>query len=259
MHTPYRSRLVGTALLAMALAGSLALAGCTAAQSVPTATPTKVSTADWPTADLYHEGRSTVALVLPAGARTLHVDFTCTSGLYSISPDLGMDDRSGSCGGAQSFDFDVTTASPGRRVTVDVVVPDDTRFAAALRFSPRPVAPNPVTKKQCTALTPIIEAYWNADQGHDHGDVSDAQWSAQTAQAKADLTALATEAKAQSESTSLLSTVIPQLADWLTGAGDRPGGILHPQLGDFTAANALAGQICTANGTPIAIHSKYGG
>jgi hypothetical protein len=46
---------------------------------------------------------------------------------------------------------------------------------------------------------------------------------------------------------------------WLSGAGDHPGGYIHAPLGDFTAAESLAGQICEANGTPITVHGAYGG
>ncbi|MCI0156276.1 hypothetical protein KNO15_06150 [Leifsonia shinshuensis] len=245
------------AVTGLAVAG---LAGCTGASNAHTPSPTvSVSTADWPTAQVYQEGRATEALVLPSGARTLHVDFTCTYGLYSVSVETGIDTRAGSCGGAQSFDFDVSKLAPGTRVAVDLVVPDGTRLAATLRFSAHRFAPDPATKRQCAALAPIIEAYFNADQGFDHGDVDVAQWTQKTVTAKADLTALAARATADGAGSGLLGTVLPRLADWLTGAGDHPGGILHAAPGDFAAANDLASQICNANGTPMVIRSDYGG
>ncbi len=241
----------------LAVAG---LTGCTGVSNAHTPSPTpSVSTADWPTAQVYQEGRATETLPLPSGARSLHVDFTCTYGLYSVSVDVGMNTRSGSCGGAQSFDFDVSTATPGTRVDVDLVVPDGTRLAAALRFSTHRFAPDPATKRQCAALAPIVEAYFNADQGYDHGDVDEAQWTQKTVTAKADLTALAARATANGAASGLLGTVVPTLADWLAGAGEHPGGLLHAAQGDFTAANELASQICDANGTPMVIRSDYGG
>lgn len=252
-----RHRITTAAAALLILAG---MTGCSTVPSPPTATPRPaVSTADWPTAQLYHTGRTTATLELPAGARSLHVEFSCTYGLYAVRPSLQADTRSGMCGGAQSFDFDVSRVAQGTHVAVDLVVPDGTRLAATLRYSTQPFRPDATTRKQCAALSAITEAYWNADEGHDHGDVTDAQWVQQTATAKTDLEALAASSAKDGASSGLLGTVIPELAAWLTGDGDHPGGILHAPLGDFTAADALAGQICSANGTSIAITSKYGG
>lgn len=247
------------AVAAVLLTG--ALTACTAAAPAHTATPTgAVSTADWPTARLYHTGRTDIELVMPSGARTLHVDFSCTAGLYAVAPAVGgIDTRSGSCGGAQAFDFDLGTTAAGSRVRVDFSVPNDTRFVAALRFSLRPFTPDAATKQQCSALAQITEAFWNADQAVEHGDLTDAGWAEKTDPAKAKLTALSDAAQRDGAAAGLLGPVIPQLASWLTGDGDHPGGMLHAPLGDFTAADALAGQICSANGTPMAIHSSYGG
>lgn len=75
-----------TTTIAIAAISTAALSGCTAARSASTSTPTPVSTADWPTAQLYHEGPATADLVLPTGAKSLHVDFSCLGGLYTISP-----------------------------------------------------------------------------------------------------------------------------------------------------------------------------
>lgn len=248
-----------TTTVAVAAIAAAALSGCTAAGSASTSTPTPVSTADWPTAQLYHEGPATAELVVPTGAKSLHVDFSCTGGLYTVSPATGIDSRSGMCGGAQSFDFDVTAVAPGTHLRVDISVPADSRLTADLRYSTRTFAPDRTTRTQCAALSSITEAYTNADAGHDAGDVTDAQWSEQTAKAKTDLTALAATARAHPEKAGLLGPVIPQLAEWLTGNGDHPGGFAHAPLGDFTAADALVGQIYSANGTPIVVNAKYGG
>lgn len=250
-----------SALAASAVLVTVALTACTAAAPARTPAPTApVSTADWPTARLFHVGRSTVELEMPTGARSLHVDFSCTAGLYAVAPALGgMDTRSGTCGGAQSFDFDLGHTYPGTRVRVDLTVPDDARFAAALSFSPRAFVPDQATKKQCAELSAITEAFWNADQAHDHGDLTDAGWAQKTGDAKARLAALSEAAQREGAAAGLLGPVIPQLAAWLTGDGDRPGGLEHAPLGDFTAADSLAGQICESNGTPIAVNSAYGG
>ncbi|MEY9951838.1 hypothetical protein [Leifsonia sp. EB34] len=251
-----RARLIAVGIATLLMAA--ATAGCTSAPPAHSASPT-ISTAGWPTAQLSHTGRTSPTLIVPTGARSLHLDFTCTYGLYSVGPSAAMDRRQGTCGGVQSFDFDVHAVAPGTRLAVDLVVPDDTRLAATLNFSTAPFVPDRVTAKQCAALSAIQEAYWNADQGHDHGDVSDEQWTQLTATAKTEIASLAAQAKARPSSAGLLGTVVPPIADWLTGAGDHPGGVVHAPLGDFTAAEALAGQICTANGTSMVIHSKYGG
>lgn len=236
-----------------------ALVGCTTVggSTPPTATAT-VSTAQWPSAELYSTGRDASELTVPRGARTLHVDFSCTYGLYAVSPAIGMDTRSGMCGGSQSFDFDVAKAAPGTRLRVDLTVPADTRFVADLHFSPHPFSPNPTTRGQCASLSSITEAYSNADQAVDHGDATAAQWADKTATAKRDLAKLAAVAKA-GPSAGLLGPVVQELNAWLAGAGDHPGGFVHAPLGDFTAADSLAGQICAANGTPITVNSSYGG
>jgi hypothetical protein len=253
-----RNGLSGLKILAILAVGGLALAGCTASR--PAATPTAaVSSTNWPTAQLFKTGRASTTLVVPSGAKSLHVDFSCTYGLYSVSPQLGVDTRSGMCGGAQTFDFDLGTMHAGAPLGIDFVVPDDTRFAATAQFSTRAFKPDLATEKQCASLSKISEAYWNADEGYDHKDVSDAQWIHDTADAKTSLTALASTAEAHPEDAGLLGQVIPQLAAWLTGDGYHPGAVLHPPLGDFAAANSLVGQICSANGTPLIIHSKYGG
>ncbi|WP_348787353.1 hypothetical protein [Leifsonia sp. NPDC080035] len=254
------SRTTTARILAAALSAVLigAAAGCTAVQSRPTTHPA-VSTAGWPTAQVYHTGRTSPTLTVPAGARSLHIDFSCTYGLYSVGPSADMDRREGTCGGAQSFDFDIHSIAAGTRLIVDLVVPDGTRLAATMNFSTAPFAPDRATAKQCATLATVQEAYWNADQGHDHGDVSDAQWTERTAAAKADIERLANAAEKHPASAGLLGTVLPSIAGWLTGAGDHPGGVLHAPLGDFTAAETLAGQICTANGTAMVIHSSYGG
>lgn len=250
------TRLITAGLAAILI--SAALVGCTTPQPQRTATPT-ISTAAWPTAQIYHTGRTSPALVVPAGARSLHIGFSCTYGLYSVGPSADMDRREGTCGGAQDFAFDIHTIAAGTRLIIDLEVPDDTRLAATIAFSTTAFAPDRATARQCAALSKIQEAYWNADEGHDKGDVSDAQWTEQTATAKADVTALAAAVKKDPESAGLLGTVIPSLAEWWTGPGDHPGGMLHAPLGDFTAADSLAGQICTSNGTGMVITSKYGG
>lgn len=197
-------------------------------------------------------------LTVPAGARSLHLEFSCTSGLYSVGPVVELP-REGTCGGAQTFEFDTLSVATDTRLTIELVVPDGTRLAATMAFSTSAFTPDPVTAKQCAVLSTVQDAYFNADQGFDHGDVSDAQWTQLTASAKTEVATLAAETKKHPSSAGLLGTVIPSLAEWLTGAGDHPGGVLHAPPGDFTAAESLAGQICTANGTSIVIHSKYGG
>lgn len=248
----------GLKVLGILAVGGLALAGCTASGSAATPTAT-VSSTDWPTTQLYKTGRASTTLVVPSGAKSLHIDFSCTYGLYSVSPHLGIDTRGGMCGGAQTFDFDLGTMHSGASLGVDFVVPDGTRFAATAQFSTRSFRPDPATEIQCAALSKITEAYWNADEGYDHKDVSDAQWIQDTADAKASLTALASKAQEKPADSGLLGQVIPQLAAWLTADGYHPGAVLHAPLGDFTAANSLVGQICSANGTPLVINSKYGG
>jgi hypothetical protein len=119
---------IATATTVLAFTAAIALAGCTGA-SAPGHTPTAttISTATRPTTQLFHTGRATASLEVPAGGKSLHVDFSCTAGLYEIAPATGMDNRSGMCGGAQTFDFDVTAVHTGTRLLVDYVVPDDTR------------------------------------------------------------------------------------------------------------------------------------
>jgi hypothetical protein len=253
------TRVRRTGPIAVALLVAAALSGCTsAAATSATSSTATISTAHWPTAGLYSTGKDATELSVPSGARTLHVDFSCTSGLYAVSPAIGMDTRSGMCGGAQAFDFDVAKAPAGSKLRVDFTVPDDTRFVAGLRFSPRPFSPDPTTRRQCAALSSVTEAYSNADQAVDHGDATAAQWVDRTAAAKGDLAKLAAAAKA-GPSAGLLGPVIRQLNSWLSGPGDHPGGFVHAPLGDFTAAQSLAGQICSANGTPITVHASYGG
>jgi hypothetical protein len=248
---------IAVGLFMMILVGAI-LAGCTGPRP-GTSTSLTTSTAGWPTAQIYHTGRLTSKLTVPTGARSLHLDFSCTYGLYTVGPDTGIDHRTGTCGGAQTFDFDTSRVATGTRLIIDLVVPDQTRLAATLKFSTSAFTPDAVTAKQCAALSKIQEAYWNADQGHEHGDVSDAQWTKLTAAAKTDVANLAAHARKDPPTAGLLGTITPSLADWLTGAGDHPGGVLHAPPGDFAAAESLAGQICTANGTSIVIHSKYDG
>lgn len=258
---PLARALATVAALGTVALASVALTACTTAATAHTPTPAaSVSTADWPTARLFHVGRATMELEMPTGARSLRVDFSCTAGLYAVAPALGgIDTRSGTCGGAQTFDFDLGHTYPGTRVRVDLTVPDDSRFAATLAFSPRPFVPDQATKKQCAELSTITEAFWNADQAHEHGDLTDAGWAQKTADAKTRLATLSESTQRDGASAGLLGPVIPQLAAWLTGDGDHPGGLLHAPLGDFTAADSLAGQICESNGTPIIVNSSYGG
>lgn len=248
-------RLIASGLMTM-LVGA-ALAGCTASPPGHPVSPT-ISTAAWPTAQIYHTGRSSLMLTVPAGARSLQLDFSCSSGLYSVGPEVDLP-RDGMCGGAQRFDFDIHSVARDTRLTIDLVVPDATQLAATMNFSTSAFTPDPVTSQECAALSTIQDTYLNADQGHDHGDVSDLQWSQLTASAKTDVATLAAQTKKNPSSTGLLGTVIPSLAEWLTGTGDHPGGVMHAPPGDFTVAETLAGQICSSNGTSIVIHSKYGG
>jgi hypothetical protein len=247
-------------MTAMSVLAAIALIGCTGMSApAPTPTATTVDTAQWPTNQLFHIGRDTASLEVPAGAKSLHVDFSCTAGLYEIAPATGTDNRSGMCGGAQTFDFDVATVHTGTRLQVEFVVPDDTRFVATTRFGADPFIPDKTTANQCAALSKITEAYYNADEGFEHKDVTADQWATAIADAKTQLTAMAAKSKADSASAGLLGQVIPQLAAYLTSAGDHPGGVLHAPLGDYTAASSLAGQICSSNGTTITVNSTYGG
>ncbi|MEY9850648.1 hypothetical protein ABH923_000326 [Leifsonia sp. EB41] len=127
-------RLIASALMTM-LVGA-ALAGCTASQPGHPVSPT-ISTAAWPTAQIYHTGRTSLMLTVPAGARSLQLDFSCTSGLYSIGPEVDLP-RDGMCGGAQTFDFDIHRIATDTRLTIDLVVPDTTRLAATMNSSTEP-------------------------------------------------------------------------------------------------------------------------
>jgi hypothetical protein len=244
---------------AAALIGVVTMTACTATEHDPHPTASSVSTADWPVAASAAVGPTEIEVHKPNGARSLQVDFSCLGGgVFVVAINLDGDEYSGSCGGMQHFAFSTTGYDEGASVRINVQVHDDTHFVLRGTFSAEKFVPNAALKRQCETLGKVESVYANADAGYERKAIDDAQWAADVSKANRSLVAFDRSARKQTPS-GMIAQLTPALVDWMTGDGDHPGGYRNAPLGDFTAARALIGQICSANGTPIVIHMKYGG
>jgi len=234
------------------------MTACTTTEHGPHPT-SPVSTADWPVAASATAGPAEIEVHKPAGARSLHVDFSCLGGgVFDVAVNQGMDAYGGSCGGMQNFVFSTADFDDGASVRINVQVHDDVHFVLRGTFSREKFAPDAALKRQCAALGPISSIYANAEAGYERKAIDDTQWAADVSKANRSLVAFDASARKQTPS-GMIAQLTPALVDWMTGDGDHPGGYRNAPLGDFTAARALIAQICSANGTPIVVRMKYGG
>ena len=223
----------------------LCLAGCTASPSTPD--PTAPTLPDPVT--LSGSGPQSTTLTVPEGAESLHVRLACTSGgfyISSVNTDL-VDARAGYCGGMTTVIVPIAT---GPTMEVTVTVDEVEYLVAELQFSSRPVHVDAAVAEDCEALGVFSSLYQDAEVGFDEGLIDRAAWRSAIDDAAAALEGMTPTPMIEPQSDALL--------EWIS-AVEEPGFWLTDPSWAARAADILAGQVCTDNGTTITVLRQYGG
>ncbi|WP_308466818.1 hypothetical protein [Rathayibacter soli] len=227
----------------------LAITGCTSAAPAPTVTPT-VNASAWPTITMAGTGQVDKTTAIPAGAKSLRVEFVCSSGLFDVSMNSDTS-RSGSCGGTRSW---LLPLPPYDNVGLTVSVPTDTRYALSATFSTDKFVPDRVIAAECKTLSGIYTAFRGTEDGYAHSDVTAAQWTATVTKTVAELKKLAASASG------IIGAELPAVVTWYTRDGLGPGDVLTSAgPGSYSVATELISQVCSDNGSVITIQAHHGG
>lgn len=246
------------ALVAALVAATFALSGCatttgaapspsasasdeTAATSTAGTTVTGTGATGWPGLDF----------PLPAGARSVSIDFTCEGvGHYVVEFGDAMAENtfpiSGTCGAPSSLAWPVdANTQPSIAVTVDDGIP----WTATPLFSTKEFARDAAVTADCAGFVDVYSALMNADQGYTQYKAFDAAtWAARVAAASSQLAALAA---ASTSSLKAPLTSMSQTVSTATEPGTAQAGIADDV--------AQIGAACNANQTPYFIKAEFGG
>jgi hypothetical protein len=192
-------------------------------------------------------GTQTTRLTIPDGAHSLRVSVACTAGDFRISSantDL-TDDRHGRCGLMTTV---VVPLAEGSWMDVTVAVDPAESMVGELEFSAEPIRVDPEVAEDCAALGIFYGLYQDAEVGFDSGLIDRTAWRVAIDDAAAALEGMTPTPMIEPQSDVLLDWIsrVESPGFWLTDT--RPA-----------AADSLAGQVCTGNGTTIRILRQYGG
>lgn len=246
------------ALVAALVAATFALSGCatttgaapspsasasdeTAATSTAGTTVTGTGATGWPGLDF----------PLPAGARSVSIDFTCEgAGHYVVEFGDAMAENtspiSGTCGAPAALAWPVDAKT---RPSIAVTVDDGVAWTATPLFSTAEFVRDAAVTADCAAFVDVYSALMNADQGYTQYKAFDAAtWTTRVTAASSQLAALA------AASTSSLKgplTSMSQTVSTATEPGTAQAGIADDV--------AQIGAACNANQTPYFIKAEFGG
>lgn len=244
-------------LVGALVAASVVLAGCAGqAMGAPASTATPTVSATPSPAGISGTGPTGfpgVDFPLEAGARSVSVEFACSSGAYSVelsdSMMLGQAPVSGECAaGTATLTWPITERTTE---TLSVTVAEGVDWTAVPTFSDESFATDATIAADCEQFGPIYSAFMNADQGYTfYGELDADHWAARVDEASAELGSLA--GSAQSE----LRESFERLVPLVSARADQVGQVMHPDLdGPLSAINAA----CNANQTPLIVQGEFGG
>ncbi|WEO77038.1 hypothetical protein BJQ94_17045 [Cryobacterium sp. SO2] len=233
---------------------TLALTACTTAS--PTAAPTEsaetVKTADWTTIEFAGIGPIDKRIEVPDGAASLRVQFTCLGGNFTLTTSSAMEnDRSGGCQGVRTY---LLPVQDGSLMQLSILLPADAHYALTGEFSTDVFTPDPLITDACAQLSEFMSLYLNADQGYQRGEVSAEDWRVQIDEATDIVTQL------QDTATGLIALQVPALVEGISSPVVVPGYFLEQRSPtELDAAGTIVSDVCSNNGSGLAITSSYGG
>ncbi len=224
----------------------LLLAGCTAGGPSATQAPSHPALPD-PVA-ISGSGSQVTRLTIPDGAQSLRVSLACTTGDFHISANTDLaNDRHGRCGGMTTVFLPVATAS---WMEVTVAVDPAESLVGELEFSDQPIRVDPEIAEDCEALGLFYGLYQDAEIGLETGMIDRAAWRAAIDEAADTLDGMTPSP--------LIKPQVDVLLEWISGVDD-PGFWKAGRAADVAAADNLAGQVCTDNGSTVRVLRQYGG
>jgi hypothetical protein len=214
---------------------ALLLAGCSATvAAAPSATPTPS-----PTSVVIHDSNPVRRTVTPpADARSVRIEVTCTGGAVSLMFGGDMQDRGTTCDA--THDFSMPSAGD---LDVQLDPYPDATFTVTMTFSRAAFTSDPTATAQCSAASAATSALLSADNGQHSGQLDSGAVHALMTQARSDIEDGPFEGEIGGE----MST----LRTWLDA--NPEGDPTHAPLG------AHISQLCADNGSPMILHSAYGG
>jgi len=242
------ARLVGLALVAVMLAG------CSAPASGPARhTAVAVDTSTWKPVTVSGTGKTSQAVVVPKGARSLAIEVACSgTGMFSLSFSIDRyNSRYGGCGGAANYRVPVP-ASVGQRLDIQFFTYAEAPFAYTISFSTDRFIVDPRLSVACDGLTTIASDVMNADEGFRRSEVTADKWSKTIASAAMRLGEL------EPQTTGIIHSQIPLMIEALKTAGIAPGTFKDATT-PYAAAVEVSAGVCTNGGSEFSYLAKYGG
>ncbi|GAA4358393.1 hypothetical protein [Microbacterium rhizosphaerae] len=194
---------------------------------------------------------------IPAGARSVVVDFQCTGGTFF---EVGFGDRTtrgnammlddapyhGRCGGTKEFAWPVVAGMDG---TLHVLIPANADWTAVPHFSTDEFTRDAAVTMDCKKFSWVAGELSDADNGYLTKAFGADEWRTRVDQAATDLAAQA--ASSQSPLKGLLTQLVPRLRDPALKPGSSQS-VTQP-------IGTQVGDACTANQTEFVIQAHFGG
>lgn len=249
----FRAAVVGAAVVAAAcLSGCASSAPASSAvQQTPTPTSAPLGIAA-PVTGVGPTGFPGVDFVIPAGARSVAVSFTCAGGgVFTVelgdSMMLGQAPVSGICNGVTEHSWPITEQTSH---TISVMVPDGVKWTATPTFSTDGFPFDTALSADCAQFALVYSEFMNADTGYGIGEVDAAEWTSRVDGAASELESLA------SNSRSTLTDAFSEFHRIVTDSGRTVGAVVMTRgatpFDEITAA-------CNANQTPLVLQGEFGG
>jgi len=233
---------------------AVSLAACSASpETAPTASAAPVDTTDWPVVELTGTAATEEWITVPEGASSLRVHFACVGDFFTISTNTPrMDERRGSCQGTRSY---LLPIPENDKMSLNIWMADESHFALTGEFSTEVFAPDPEVTAQCAQLSDFMSRYLNAEQGFSRGEVTAAEWRTRMDGAVDVITELEKTA-----TTGLIGLEVPALVEGISAPAVVPGYFhTEREATAMDAAGTIVSDVCSDNGSGIAIMAEYGG
>jgi hypothetical protein len=230
------------------------LAACSASpEAAPTASAAPVDTTDWPVVDLTGTAATEEWITVPEGASSLRVHFACVGDYFTISTNTPrMDERRGSCQGTRSY---LLPIPENEKMSLNIWMADESHFALTGEFSTEVFTPDPEVTAQCAQLSDFMSRYLNAEQGFIRGEVTAAEWRTRMDGAVDVITELEKTA-----TTGLIGLEVPALVEGISAPAVVPGYFhTEREATAMDAAGTIVSDVCSDNGSGIAVMAEYGG
>ncbi|MEW1835214.1 hypothetical protein [Microbacterium sp. NPDC079995] len=195
-----------------------------------------------------------IALTVPDGTRTVHVDLTCAAesrftAELGDSMMLGQAPLSGACDGSRTLAWPwIAQSAPELSLWVEPEV----EWAAVVTYSPDAFAQDEVLVEECAAYSQIHSQVTNADDGYGFY----AAFGADEWNARMDAAARAAEVLAASSLT-VLADEFAAVRTVLAERSPIPGGMTEVQ--EYWETQRPIAEACAWNHSEIVVTAEFGG